>query len=97
MSAASTQVAAPALAFCTRASATRTSPEHIRTVGPEGLRFTGSAPDSTLCGRSLHRGADLARPVTSDGVDRLAGQRHAGGAPVLCPDCVTTYRTGPAS
>jgi hypothetical protein len=85
------QVVGESFAFCERRTATSTSPEHIRTVGPEGLQYGAGAPDTTLCGRSLHGGRDLARPVTTDGVRSETEQQHRGGAPVLCPDCVSTY------
>lgn len=71
-------------AFCERVTATAESPWHIRLVGSEGLKLGGGAPDSTLCGRPLHKGWDLQLHVDDESVDG----RH------ICADCSAVWLIG---
>jgi hypothetical protein len=78
-------------AFCERATATPMSQEHIRRVGPEGLKNGGGAPDTTLCGAPLQGGWDLTTAqtnhVTDAAVRDLSTPRQGDGRVFLCPRC----------
>lgn len=83
----------PQFAFCEPVTATPMSKEHIRPVGPEGLKLGGGVPVPALCGRDLHMGWDLETPVTADMVDRLAAPRPGDGRVFLCGPCADAWRT----
>ena len=77
----------PILAFCERSTATAFSKEHIRRVGPEGLKLGGGAPDTTLCDYPLSGGWDLETPVTTERVRVLGSPRSGDGHVFLCGVC----------
>lgn len=79
------------LAFCERVTATPTSPMHIRRVGPEGRKYGGGAPDTTLCWRALNNGWDLEQPVSDVAVRRLQDRQHDTGSHLLCRECTVAY------
>lgn len=89
----STEPPAPLFAFCEPVWATPTSCEHIRTVGPEGLKLGGGAPNPALCGLDLRHGWDLKTEVTVESVTSLAAPRAGDDRVFLCPDCAQAYLT----
>lgn len=80
----------PRYAFCERVTASAISPVHVRVVGPEGLKTTGGAPDTTLCGVSLDNGWDLNGPVTMQAVTAEYGLQQPGR---VCVKCAQAYVT----
>jgi len=89
-------VSGETLAFCEPVTATPFSHEHIRTVGPEGLKLGGGAPNTVLCGRDLYGGWDLRSEVTPDLVLRLSTPREGDGRVFLCPECADAYQAARA-
>lgn len=84
----------PTYTYCERVTATTRSPVHIRTVGAEGLKLGGGAPDTTLCGSPLRAGWDLEMSVTATYV-RQGLDTPAESNP-LCRGCGEEFlrRTG---
>lgn len=85
-----------AYAYCEPVTASTRSPQHIRTVGAEGLRLGGGAPDSTLCGYPLDRGWDQDAPVTVADVRRELEMDAPPEINPLCRGCGEEFlrRTG---
>jgi hypothetical protein len=77
------------LAFCEPVYARPMGTEHIREVGPEGLKLGGGIPVAALCGFDVIKGWDLNLPVTLLAIAALAGPLEGDGHVWLCPGCAT--------
>ena len=87
--------AVPTFAWCEPATAGPMAPNHLRVIGEEGIKLTGGAPGSAMCGRDLRYGWDLKREVTPETVTRLATPRDGDGHVWACLPCVTAYQAHP--
>ncbi|GAB6901916.1 hypothetical protein [Kineosporia succinea] len=58
----------PQYAFCESVYAGPQAVEHIRVVGPEGLKIGGGVKGPTLCGRTWPNGWDVAGEVNAENV-----------------------------
>lgn len=76
------------LALCETSTAGPLTPNHVRQVGPEGLKLGGGIPTPALCGRDLRGGWDL-RAVDAAELQRLADGRTEDGRPFVHPDCAS--------
>ena len=82
----------PAYAFCEPVSATPTSYEHLRAVGPEGLKLGGGIDGAALCGFDLKHGWDTSTEVTDESVTALATPRSGDNRVFLCPACADAWK-----
>ncbi len=76
---------APPLAWCETIAAN--GREHLRRLGPAGLRTSGGTDTMTLCG--MHPAWDLASPVTPESLERV---REDGCYSFPCTRCVNEAR-----
>jgi hypothetical protein len=74
------------LALCETMHAGPLASNHVRQLGPEGLKLGGGIPGAALCGRDLAKGWDL-RETTAEEVSRLAKSINDAGRPWVCRAC----------
>lgn len=74
------------LSLCETVTAGPLASNHVRRVGPEGLKLGGGAPGAALCGRDLAKGWDL-RVADAASIRRGAETVNDAGRPWVCRPC----------
>ncbi len=74
------------LSLCETVTAGPLASNHVRVVGPEGLKLGGGAPGAALCGRDLAKGWDL-REINAQEIHRLSQSINDAGRPWVCRPC----------
>lgn len=76
--------------FCEPSGASTLSKEHIRRVGPEGIKPGGAIPGPALCGHDVSGGWDIPNlPVTPSNFDTAAETNPTCAACVLVWEHIT--------
>lgn len=87
------QASAPKCSFCETATAGPYTPNHIRRVGPEGLKPSGISGALTLCGRLV--GWDLVSvEPTAETLTEMRTRWPDNPAARVCTTCDARFRAG---
>lgn len=74
------------LSLCETVTAGPLASNHVRRVGPEGLKLGGGIPGLALCGQVVARGWDLRTTDVAE-IVRLSQSINDAGRPWVCRRC----------